>query len=293
VFGRLFVTDAHAVDARLDALASTVCAGDPRTRNQRRADAMGALAAGADRLACRCGQSDCPTRTSPPPIPVVIHVVAEQASLDGTGQAPGSMIGADALVPAELVAELARSAKLRPLVHPADVAPEPGYIPSQALADFVRCRDLTCRFPGCDRPAVHCDIDHTIAHADGGPTHASNLKSLCRLHHLLKTFWGWSDQQLPDATVIWTSPSGQTYITTAGSALLFPSLCVPTGALDPIPHRPRCTDRTAMMPKRQRTRTQNRAARITAERRHNHRVRQREQHREKLRIIANDEPPPF
>jgi hypothetical protein len=293
VFGRLFVTDAHAVDARLDALASTVCAGDPRTRNQRRADAMGALAAGADRLACRCGQSDCPTRTSPPPIPVVIHVVAEQASLDGTGQAPGSMIGADALVPAELVAELARSAKLRPLVHPADAAPEPGYIPSQALADFVRCRDLTCRFPGCDRPAVHCDIDHTIAHADGGPTHASNLKSLCRLHHLLKTFWGWSDQQLPDATVIWTSPSGQTYITTAGSALLFPSLCVPTGALDAIPHRPRCTDRTAMMPKRQRTRTQNRAARITAERRHNHRVRQREQHREKLRIIANDEPPPF
>ena len=293
VFGRLFVTDAHAVDARLDALASTVCAGDPRTGNQRRADAMGALAAGADRLACRCGQPDCPTSTSRPPIPVVIHVVAEQASLDGTGQAPGSMIGADALVPAELVAELARSAKLRPLVHPADAAPEPGYVPSQALADFVRCRDLTCRFPGCDRPAVHCDIDHTIAHADGGPTHASNLKSLCRLHHLLKTFWGWSDQQLPDATVIWTSPSGQIYITTAGSALLFPSLCVPTGALDPIPHRPRCTDRTAMMPKRQRTRTQNRAARITAERRHNQRVRQREQHREKLRIIANDEPPPF
>ena len=93
VFGRLFATDAHAVDARLDALAATVCADDPRTRNQRRADAMGALAAGADRLACRCGQPDCPAGTSPPPIPVVIHVVAEQASLDGTGQAPGSMIG--------------------------------------------------------------------------------------------------------------------------------------------------------------------------------------------------------
>jgi hypothetical protein len=90
-----------------------------------------------------------------------------------------------------------------------------------------------------------------------------------------------------------TSPSGQTYITTAGSALLFPSLCVPTGALDPIPHRPRCTDRTAMMPKRQRTRSQNRTARITAERGHNQRVRHRDQHREKLRIIANDEPPPF
>jgi hypothetical protein len=53
IFGRLHTTDAHAIDARLDALAATVCADDPRTRNQRRADAMGALAIGADRLACR------------------------------------------------------------------------------------------------------------------------------------------------------------------------------------------------------------------------------------------------
>jgi Domain of unknown function (DUF222)/HNH endonuclease len=139
---------------------------------------------------------------------VVIHVVAEQASLHGAVPAPGSMIGADALIPAELVADLAKSATLVPLVHPADAAPEAGYLPSRALADVVRCRDLTCRFPGCDRPAIDCDIDHTVPYADGGPTHASNLTCLCRRHHLLKTFWGWSDQQLPDATLIWTSPSG-------------------------------------------------------------------------------------
>ena len=47
--------------------------------------------------------------------------------------------------------------------------------------------------------------------------------------HLVKTFWGWRDKQLPDETVIWTSPSGATYVTTPGSALLFPSLCVPAG----------------------------------------------------------------
>src|SRR6202048_617282 len=67
VFGRLLSTDARAVDARLDALAATVCAGDPRTRNQRRADAMGALAAGADRLACGCARPDCPADTTPTP----------------------------------------------------------------------------------------------------------------------------------------------------------------------------------------------------------------------------------
>ncbi|MCV7092948.1 13E12 repeat family protein, partial [Mycobacterium interjectum] len=44
--GSLLGPDAHALDRRLDALASTVCAHDPRTREQRRADALGALAAG-------------------------------------------------------------------------------------------------------------------------------------------------------------------------------------------------------------------------------------------------------
>jgi hypothetical protein len=185
IFGRLITTDAHAVDARLDAIADTVCADDPRTRNQCRADAMGAMAVGADRLSCRCGQPRCPAAATPTPSPVVIHVIADQASLDGRAQTPGSMIGSDALIAPELIADVARSAKLRPLVHPGDAAPERGYTPSQSLADFVRCRDLTCRFPGCDKPAVRCDLDHTIPHADGGWTHASNLKCLCRLHHLI------------------------------------------------------------------------------------------------------------
>lgn len=96
-----------------------------------------------------------PAGAAPVPAPVLIHVVANQSSLDGTPAVPGSMIGADGLIPAELIAELADSARLRPLFHPADAAPEQSYTPSQALADFVRCRDLTCRFPGCDRPAVH------------------------------------------------------------------------------------------------------------------------------------------
>ena len=63
--GGCITTDAHAVDARLDALAATVCDDDPRTRNQRRADALGAMAIGADRLGCRCGQRDCPPRRRP------------------------------------------------------------------------------------------------------------------------------------------------------------------------------------------------------------------------------------
>ncbi len=292
VFGRLLTTDAHVVDARLDALAATVCAGDPRTRNQRRADAMGALAAGAERLGCGCGHPDCPAAGTPPPTPVVVHVIAEQATVAGSGSCPGSMIGADALIPAELIADLAGSARLCPLVHPRDRAPENGYTPSPGLADFVRCRDLTCRFPGCDRPAVVCDVDHTIPYAEGGPTHASNLKCLCRQHHLIKTFWGWRDQQLPDGTLIWTAPSAHTYVTTPGSALLFPALCTPTGKLAPPASADSpCADRTAMMPKRRRTRAQNRAARINAERKQNRKARQAAQ--SGPAPPKDSDPPPF
>jgi len=274
--GSLLSPDAHALDNRLTALAATVCEHDPRSREQRRADALGALAAGADRLACRCGRRDCGAAKRPAATPVVIHVIAEHATIAGRGSTPAAEVGADGLIAPEVLEALAASAKLVPLVHPADAAPEPGYVASAALAAFVRCRDLTCRWPGCDRPAHDCDLDHTIPYANGGPTHASNLKCYCRTHHLVKTFWGWRDQQLPDGTMILTSPSGRTYVTTPGSALLFPSLCRPTGDI-PAPHTNpapnNCGDRTAMMPKRRRTRAQGRARRVATERRQNHQAR--------------------
>jgi hypothetical protein len=272
--GSLLSTDAQALDRRLTGLAGTVCAHDPRTHAQRRADALGALAAGADRLGCRCGRPDCAAGAKPAASPVVVHVIAEPASLDG--REGGALVGADGLIGPELLAELAASAKQVALSHPGDAPPEPGYTPSKALADFVRCRDLTCRWPGCDRPAFDCDVDHTIPYAQGGPTHASNLKCYCRTHHLVKTFWGWREEQLSDGTLILTSPAGHTYVTTPGSALLFPSLCLATGGMAApevymLPER--CGDRAAMMPQRRRTRAQNRAHRVAAERRHNRQAR--------------------
>lgn len=190
--------------------------------------------------------------------------------------------------------------RLNPL-HPRIAAPpESGYAPSAKLADLVRCRDLTCRSPGCDEPAINCEIDHTRPYSRGGKTDASNLKCVRKRDHLLKTFWGWQDEQLPDETVIWHSPGKQTYIP-PGSALLFPSLCTPTGDLTP-PDKPRTdqsTDRTAKMPKRRRTRAQNRARYIATERNRNRNTRlARETTRRAARIgpappNTNDDPPPF
>jgi hypothetical protein len=300
VTGTVLATAGRALDRRLDELAGTVCDADPRTREQRRADALSALTGGADRLVCGCGSADCDAATRAGKSNVVIYVVAEQASADGSGETPGAVLGVEGLIPADMVAELAKTAKLQPLIPPVD-APEPRSVPSTALADFVRCRDLTCRAPGCDRPAVDCDLNHTVAYHNGGKTHASNLKALCRKHHLLKTFGGWRDKQLPDGTVIWLLPDGHTYVTTPGSALLFPSLCVPTGDL-PVPEADPsieyCGDRTAMMPRRRRTRAQVRAHRIAAERRQNHIARTAGRsdsmsHLGPAPPETDDDPPPF
>ncbi|MCT7657065.1 HNH endonuclease signature motif containing protein [Mycobacterium deserti] len=300
----LLAQDGQALDQRLDAMAAAVCAGDPRSHEQRRADAAAALGHGADRLRCGCGSPDC-AAAGEQPSAVVVHVIAEQAALDDdtavafdgapepgppsaelqtmtvaqalapdppTGPAahqPGMILGGGLLPAPLLAAKLAgTTAKLVPIVHPGAAPPQQRYIPTAVLAWFIRARDLTCRFPGCDAAAHLCDIDHTIPYPHG-PTQASNLKCLCRKHHLLKTFWGWRDHQHPDGTVVWTSPSGQTYTTHPGSRLLFPSLCRPTApvtATDTPDTRP---NRTLMMPRRTTTRAHDRAARNDAERQRN------------------------
>jgi hypothetical protein len=322
LWGALLSTDAAVLDRRLIELAHTVCPDDPRTIPQRRADARGALAAGADALTCRCGSADCPVSDHRPrPSNVVIHVVADTAALEAasdpvisgeftprpitptttlaeaqapdpeldtprTGPSAAALIVGRGVIPTPLLAELVRDgAKIRPLHHPCDAPPEPQYRPSTALDEYIRFRDLTCRFPNCDCPAVYCDVDHTIPYDDGGPTHACNLKCLCRKHHLLKTFWtAWRDEQHPDGSVTWTAPNGQTYTTNPGSRILFPALCIPTAGLV-LPDIPRreATDRDlAMMATRRRTRAEQRAARIKAERARND-----------AHVAEIEEPPPF
>ena len=318
----LFTLDAEALDRRLDALADTVCDADPRTKDQRRADALGALALGVERLACRCEGDDCPAtdpgaQGSAPAGGVTIHVVvnedtldddtpeavAQDAALDGesppmfgkplreltwndvrthrdtpewAAARPGTVMGGP-LLGGALIRRAALNAAIKRIFHPGQAPPEPRYTPSARLADFVRCRDLSCRFPGCNEPATNCDVDHTIAHPVG-PTQASNLKCLCRFHHLLKTFWGgiggWRDRQLPDGTVIWTGPDGYTYTTRPGSVLLFPALCVPTAPVAPATLTAAAGEQKAhtaglTMPRRTRTRAADRARRIEEERRLN------------------------
>jgi hypothetical protein len=100
--------------------------------------------------------------------------------------------------------------------------------------------------------------------------------------------------------VIWTLPDSRTYVTTPGSALLFPSLMAPTGPLIASLQPEPSGERTLAMPRRATTRAQNRTRRIASERTRN--KRRREQRREALARMLSpdcsscdpaDDPPPF
>lgn len=269
-WGALRAPEAAVLERTLDRLAATVCPADPRTKAQRRADALSALTAVPATLGCECADQACGPADPGPSAPVVIHVLAEASALTADGPTGGYLPGYGSIPPA-MLRELARHAKLRPVNPTALSCPEARYRPSTALAEFIRCRDLHCRFPGCDKPAEFCDIDHSVPWQEGGPTHPSNLSLRCRAHHLLKTFYtgdnGWDERQFPDGTIVFTSPTGRTYTTKPGGALFFPQLAHPTGEITLEARRSATgTGRTLMMPTRRRTRAAERAARIRWER---------------------------
>ena len=175
-----------------------------------------------------------------------------------------------AIIPAHLLAELATGgAKVQPLTEIAALPTEPRYRPSAALTAFVRMRAMTCSFPGCSRAAHRCDLDHLIPWP-AGATHPANLAPLCRLHHMLKTFSGWTPTAKPDGSICWHAPTGNTYTKAPGAAILFPHWNIHT----PVPRRRAIsllddTDRHTRRPVRTRTRAQDRTQRIKAERQRN------------------------
>ncbi|MFL0238374.1 DUF222 domain-containing protein [Mycobacterium sp. SMC-17] len=186
----------------------------------------------------------------------------------------GYVLGGGVVPPAVLADLVARGAKVRTVASAADLDEVPRYRPTAAMDEFVRVRAMTCMFPGCDQPATACDVDHTIAWPVG-PTHPGNLSPKCRKHHLLKTFYGgpdgWSDRQQPDGTIVWTAPTGHTYISVPESRILFPRTVTDTPLPNPPPEdtdldAPPAPGRDVMMPIRRRTRAQNQAQQIAYER---------------------------
>ena len=117
--------------------------------------------------------------------------------------------------------------------------------PSAEQRRKLLVRDEHCRWPGCRTSGFRCDIDHTVAVEDGGPTAMNNLGFLCRHHHTLKHHGGWSVRQAEGAIYEFRSPTGRITYTKPESRVRFRSAEGPpdefgeaSGSHDPPPKPP-------------------------------------------------------
>jgi hypothetical protein len=148
----------------------------------------------------------------------LIQIVIGYSTLIGADDQPAELVG-HGPIPASLAREVAADGVWRRLV----TEPLSGtlldhgrttYHPPAGLADFVRARDVYCRFPGCRRRAADAELDHVIAWSDGGTTCEQNLHGYCTGHHRLKTHApGWCVQAHPEGALTWTTPTGHRHTT--------------------------------------------------------------------------------
>ncbi|WP_308797283.1 HNH endonuclease signature motif containing protein [Agromyces silvae] len=149
-----------------------------------------------------------------------VHVTVPVLSLLGLDESPADLDGYGP-IDAETARRLAANAPsfTRLLTHPIsgavlDVDRGSYRVPAD-LRTWLQVRDRTCRFPGCTRRAVRCEVDHSAAWAaDHGATAHDNLAHLCAFHHHLKHETAWSLRHLDGGVLEWTSLTGAVYRTT-------------------------------------------------------------------------------
>lgn len=226
--------DLAAVEARLEAMARSLGADDPRSMDQRKADLAIDLLLGrfpngattaepADNLPVR-PTAEVPGRREPATTPsttpsTTVGVVVPVQSLVGEAETPGQTVDGQHSVPAEVIR--------RHAVEPGTLfyrlltdtdgnllqVTEAGRYASDKLGFAVAARDATSRFPTSTVPAARCDVDHTRPYDAGGPTTAANLGPLDRRTHNAKTRGLLRLRQPEPGTFVLTTSTGHTYTT--------------------------------------------------------------------------------
>ncbi|MFX0575303.1 DUF222 domain-containing protein [Nocardia nepalensis] len=240
--GLLPAPGAQTVAMRLREMSLQVCASDPRSMPQRRADALVALADGSGRLRCHCGRgARCPKFGAPIERPrrPLIQIGIPADTLLGIRDAPAFLAGYGP-IDAALARILAEHARFQVIPERSAADDDPTatseaaqWRPSPRLERDVRAVDGMCRFPGCVMPAAESELDHNhpFDHQRpdrGGRTIRTNLAVLCTRHHRLKTLA--DNERLPWRTwradldrLQWTAPTGDIHTTVReGARYLFP-----------------------------------------------------------------------
>ncbi|WP_258039029.1 HNH endonuclease signature motif containing protein [Microbacterium sp. Ru50] len=202
-------------DAGESSAADAAEAGEPadtRTMDQLRADILGDLVLGGAPVVDPTYGTDRAGGLGA--IRARVQVAVAAGTLMGKDENPAEAVGAG-LVDADTVRRLAGQVSewdrlfIDPVIRtPVEIDT---YRPTASMKKLLMVRDQHCRFPGCRRAAIRCEIDHTIDYALGGHTHIFNLAHLCQRHHSMKQFTKWEVRQIGGGVLEWTSPLGRTY----------------------------------------------------------------------------------
>ena len=207
---------AHGILDRATEMARAAGADDPRTVDQRRADAC-----------CDLLLTGEPTDRALAGIRAQVSIVIPATVLlgddggDGGSGGDGARLRSGALVDPDTARWLAGVTKTwtRVFTDPVQghVIAVDTYRPSRKVRRLLRERDQRCRWPGCCAKAEHADIDHTIAWIDGGKTTPGNLAHICRRHHMLKGATlpagrRWKVTQIEPGVLRFESPMGAVYV---------------------------------------------------------------------------------
>ncbi len=216
---------AVALRSTLQQLADAAAGTDERTADQRRADALCALAAGD-------GTGGAGGTMRPQ-----VRVTVAASTLLGLDDLPGELDGYGPVTAAaaRAIADDPHGTWRRLLTDPAgslvDVSSS-SYRPPAPMRRFVELRDGTCRFPTCRRGATSCELDHVTPWQSGGATTPANLIPLCPRHHHLKHDGRWGVVRQPDGAVSWTSPTGRRWTSPPPD---------PVADVRPVPAASRCS----------------------------------------------------
>ncbi len=204
--------------------------GDPRSRGQIMSDTL------VERVTGHAKADQ---------VPVEIHLVMTDTSLFGDDHEPADLDGYGPL-PAPLIRRWLRGdpggdaeamAWVRRLFRSPDATELVAMDSARRcftgqLRRFLIIRDRTCRTPWCEAPIRH--VDHSIRHADGGVTSASQGQGLCEACNYTKEVSGWASRANSDGTIETTTPTGHRYLSRRPPPIGRP----PIGRLPPIGRPP-------------------------------------------------------
>jgi hypothetical protein len=210
VDGVLTASDAAIVRTALQHLCAKPSDNDDRSREQKMADALVALADAYSRGAVTGGRE----RAT---VVVMIDIDVLEGRMPGAGRAADGTI-----IPAEIVRRMCTNANLQRLLISDSMPLDLGRtrrLASDAQFTALVARDGGCRMDDCPIPPEWCEVDHILEwDAQTGPTDLNLLVLWCLYHHHIRhqpgvTLHGTADNlsmTFPDGTTIHLPPRGPT-----------------------------------------------------------------------------------